>query len=197
MALDIGTFLNEVRAEAQKTPVFARMALMFQKMTDAINQGNAAAGVDPTGHIQPPSPPQNISVKAASGLVHVTLTDNSQRSRSLNYFLEHDTTPSFSNPHVVHLVASRGTFLNLPAKDDNNNPQSWYFRAYSQYPGSAQRSDHIIFGGAIAPTPVSVGGTTQLTPLPSTGSGTASTNGQQKQGEGGFGSAQFSGTANA
>jgi hypothetical protein len=188
--LDLGKFLMEIRAEAQRAPVFARMALMFQQIQDGVNQIGAAVGVDPTGHIQPPSPPQNISVKAANGTVHVTLTDNSQRNRSLNYFLEHDTNPAFPNPHVVHLVASRGTFLNLPAKDDDNNAQSWYFRAYSMYPGSTQPSSHIVFGGTSAPTPVSVGGTTQLTPLPSTGAGTASTTGQQ--GGKGFGQPQFS-----
>ncbi len=189
MALDIGTYLTEVRAEAQRTPVFARMALMFEKMTAAINQGASANGVDSTGHIQPPAPPQNISVKAANGLAHVTITDSSQRSRSLNYFLEHDTNPAFPAPHVVHLVASRGAFLSLPAKDDDGNPQNWYFRAYSMNPGSTQPSEHIVFGGANAPTPVNVGGTTQLTPLTSTGSGTASTTGQQ--GGSGFGKPQF------
>jgi hypothetical protein len=128
-------------------------------------------------------------VKAANGTVHVTLTDNSQRSRTLNYFVESDTDPSFPQPHVDHLVASRGAFLNRPALDDNGAAQKWYFRAFSMQPGSSQRSDHVVFGGSNSPTAVDVGGTTQMTPLPSTGSGTASTSGQQ--GGTGFGTAQF------
>jgi hypothetical protein len=120
--------------------------------------------------------------------VHVTLSDYSERSRSLHYFVEADTDPAFPNPHGFQLGASRGLFVNLPAKDDNANAQSWYFRGYSMYPGSAKRSNHVIFGGAAAPEAVSVGGTTELTPLTSTGMGTASATGQQ--GGQGFGTAQ-------
>jgi hypothetical protein len=180
--LDIENFITEL---AVNQP---RMALMMRKVVTAINQTANVQGVDSTDFQSPPSPPQNISVKAANGLAHVTITDNSQRGRALNYFLEHDTSPAFPNPHIVHLVASRGTFLTLPAKNDSGAAQSWYFRAYSMYPGSEKRSDHIVFGGS-TPTPVNVGGTTQLTPLPSTGAGTASTFGGQ--GGQGFGSAQF------
>ena len=181
--LDVGNFLTEISNEQP------RLALMLTKIVTAINQTAGVLGIDSTSHASPPDPPRAINVKAANGLAHVTITDHSQRGRSLNYFLEHDTNPAFPNPHVVHLVASRGVFLNLPAKDDNNNPQSWYFRTYSMNPGSTTRSAHVIFGGAGSPTPVSVGGTTQLTPLPSTGCGTASTTGQQ--GGQGFGNAQF------
>lgn len=181
--LDVGNFITEISNEQP------RLALMLSKIVTAINQTAGVLGIDSTSHASPPDPPRAINVKAANGLAHVTITDYSQRGRSLNYFLEHDTNPAFPNPHVVHLVAGRGAFLNLPAKDDNNNPQSWYFRTYSMNPGSTTRSAHVIFGGAGSPTPVDVGGTTQLTPLPSTGAGTASTTGQQ--GGQGFGNAQF------
>ena len=191
MALDLGKFITEIRAAASQTPWAARLALALNQIQDGVNQIGSATGVDANSHIQPPQPPQTISVKAANGTVHVTLQDTSQRSRALNYFVECSTDAAFSNPHVEHLVASRGKFFPLPGLNDSGDAQPWHFRAYSQYPGSQQRSDHVIFGGASAPTPVNVGGTTQLTPLPSTGSGTASTNGQQKNGEGGFGSSQF------
>lgn len=181
--LDIENYITEL-ATAQP-----RMALMMRKVVDAVNQTASVLGVDSTSFQSPPNPPQAINVKAASGLVHVTLTDGSQRGRALNYFIEHDTDPSFPNPHVVHLVASRGAFLSLPAKDDSGDAQSWYFRGYSMYPGSTKRSSHIVFGGAAQPAAVDVGGTTELTPLPSTGAGTASTTGQQ--GGQGFGEPQF------
>ena len=183
--LDLGYFIDEIRDEQP------RLALMLNKIVRAVNQTAGVLGIDSTSHASPPDPPRAINVKAANGLAHVTITDHSQRGRSLMYFLEHDTDPAFSNPHVVQLAASRGTFLNLPAKDDNNNPQNWYFRGYSMNPGSTKRSDHVVFGGFASPTTVAVGGTTQLTPLPSTGSGTASTTGQQQQGDGGFGGPQF------
>lgn len=191
MALDLGKFVAEIRAASQQTPWAARLALALNQVQDFTNQVASAIGVDGNGHVQPPAPPQAISVKAANGTVHVTLADNSQRSRALNYFVEADTDPNFGNPHVEQLAASRGKFFPLPGLTDIGDAQPWHFRAYSQYPGSSQRSTHVVFGSVTTPTPVTVGGTTQLTPLPSTGSGTASTNGQQKNGEGGFGSAQF------
>jgi hypothetical protein len=181
--LDIDNFITELSVEAP------RLALMMRKVVTAVNQTAGVLGIDSTSHASPPDPPQGINVKAANGLAHVTITDNSQRGRSLNYFLEHDTNPAFPAPHVVQLVASRGAFLSLPAKDDGGNAQHWYFRAYSMNPGSAQRSAHVVFGGFATPTAVNVGGSTSLTPLPSTGAGTASTTGQQ--GGQGFGSAQF------
>ena len=182
--LEIGQFLTEIRAWKP------RLGLALQQIVDGVNQIGSTIGVDATGHVEPPAPPQSIAIKAANGLVHATLTDHNQRSRNLHYFLEADTDPSFPQPHVEHLGVSRGRFLNLPALDDNGQPQNWYFRGYSMYPGSKQRSDVVLFGGATNPTAVDVGGTVQLTPMPSTGSGTASTNG--RQGASGFGKAQFS-----
>jgi hypothetical protein len=183
MAVDIGKFLPEIRKENPK------LALLLEQLADGINQTASSAGVDATQHVSPPDPPSMINVKAVNGLVHVTLNDVSARSRSLHYFVEYANDSAFANPHVSHLGVSRGVFLNLPALDDLSNPQSWYFRAYSQYPGSRERSKHQVFGGS-APTAVSVGGTVAMTPLTSTGSGTSSTTGQQKHAEGGFGRTQ-------
>lgn len=188
--LDLAKYITEVRSAGQKIPVFNRLALALEQTQDAINQNGTATGVDPTQHTSQPDAPTSINVKAANGLVHVTLNDTSQRSRALHYFVEADTNPAFPQPHVFHIGVSRGLFTTLPAMDDNSNPQSWYFRSYSMYPGSEQRSPHQVFGGTFNPTPVSVGGLTTLTPLASTGAGTASTNGQR--GGQGFGNAQFS-----
>lgn len=184
MALDIDNFIAEL---AVNQP---RFALMMRQVVNAINQTANAVGVDSTSFQSPPHAPQSLNVKAANGLVHATITDGSQRSRATSYFLEHDTDPAFSNPQVLHLNASRTGFLTLPAFDDNGDAQSWHFRAYAMLPGSTKPSAPIYFGKDTAPTPVNVGGTTQLTPLSSTGSGTASTTGQQ--GLSGFGITQFS-----
>lgn len=165
------------------------MALALEQTQDAVNALGTSTGVDPTNHTTPPDPPNSISVKAAGGLAHVTLSDTSQRTRARNYFVEAATDSAFSNPHVEPLGPSRGKFFMLPGKKDDASTQLWYFRAYSQELGSSQRSDHQVFGGS-TPTGVDVGGSTSLTPLPSTGSGTASTNGQQQNGDGGFGAKQ-------
>ena len=184
LMLDVSQFLTEIRGNNP------RLAFMLDKMVTAINQTAKATGVDSTSFQSAPHPPQSISVKAANGTAHVTITDASKRSRALCYFVEHSTDPNFLAPHVAYLGAARGVFLNLPGFDDSGAAQPWYFRAYSMYPGSTKASAHALFGSAGVATPVSVGGATQLTPLTSTGAGTASTSGQQSGG--GFGTSQYS-----
>jgi hypothetical protein len=182
--LDLAEFLADVRAKFG-----GRFATMITRMQDAINQTNTANGTDPTQHIEPPTAPNTISVAAGSDHVHVTLNDSSQRSRALNYFLEWSVNdPSFLAPHVEHLVAGRGRVLALPAKDTLSNVYNYYFRGYSAYPSSKTASRKIVFGGTI-PQAVTLSGTSQLDLLPSTGAGTAATNGQQA-GQG-FGTPQF------
>jgi hypothetical protein len=188
--LDLSNFLIEVRSAAKQIPVFARMSVMLTNMQDAINSTANAAGVDSTQQAHPPDPPQGINVKASNGVAHVTITDHSQRSRALHYFVEASTTPAFNAPHVFHLGASRGAFIPLPGKTDAGATQNWYFKTYSAYPGSSQTSTHQVLGGSALPTAVNVGGTTQLTPLASTGAGTASTLGVE--GGKGFGPSQYS-----
>ena len=184
MALDFGIFLAEIRA---RDP---HLALLLEKTQNGINQVAEATGTDATQHVSPPDAPSAINVKAAGGIAHVTITDNSQRSRALHYFVEMDTDPSFPAPHVEHLGVSRGRFVTLPGLNDSSATQNWYFRCYSMYPGASEASPHQWFGGRATPTPVTVGGSAALTPLASTGSGTASTLGVQ--GGTGFGTPQYS-----
>lgn len=187
MALDLAQYLTEFKAK-----LGGRFGTMIENIQDAVNQLGTATGTDATQHTSPPDAPNAINVKAAGGMVHVTVNDNAQRSRALNYFVEHSTDPSFQNPapHVVPLGPTRGTVLSLPNKNDAGDATPHYFRAYSMYPSSRKPSAHQVFGGANDPTPVDVGGNTSLTLLPSTGAGTASTTGYEP-GQG-FGHPQFS-----
>lgn len=169
--LDLGNLIDRIKS---KDPY---QGLVFQKIADFANNLVRNLGTDGNQAFAAPPPLEAISVKAASGLVHVTLTHNAPIQKGINYFVEHSTDPSFAQPNVVHLGTSRGTVLNLPAKNDGGGNTPHYFRAYAQYPGSKATAP-IYFGGNV-PTPVSVGGTTQLTLLPSTGSGTAPANGQK------------------
>jgi hypothetical protein len=154
---------------------------LIRRVIAAVERMAQNTGVSAVGQAAPPPTVGAVQVKAAGGIAHVTVSDSAQVSKPVEYFIEHDTDPNFPAPHVVHLVSSRGAFLNLPAKNDAGASQNWYFRAYSQYPGS-QPSKPVYFGG-LSPTAVSVGGAVQLTPLSSTGSGTASPLG----GQGGWG----------
>ena len=93
-------------------------------------------------------------------MVHVTINDASSISTSTEYFVEHDTDPNFGHPHVEHFGASRGKFFNLPANDDNGNPQPWHFRIFAE-PWFAAVFP-VYFGGS-SPTPVTLSGSTNMT----------------------------------
>jgi hypothetical protein len=184
--LDLGEFLTDIRAT-----LGGRVASALQKIQDAINQTNTVNGTDPTQHTDPPAAPNAINVSAGSDHVHVTLTDHTQRPRAQNYFVEWSANdPNFLAPHVEHFGASRGRVLALPAMDGDSNPISYYFRGFSGTLGAKTASPKIYFGSNMSPTPVTLSGSSTLDLLPSQGSGTAATNGQQ--GGQGFGDSQFS-----
>jgi hypothetical protein len=119
-----------------------------------------------------PAPPavSGINVTAANGYFTITLTDNGPVQRGVNYFVEYATDPNFAQPVVLDLGASRTEVRNL-------GNQTLYWRAYSQYPNSDPNAP-VVFGGS-TPTGVAGGGAAAPPAVSSTGSGTASTTGQQ------------------
>jgi hypothetical protein len=174
--LDVQKELSILR----KVPEYGQwLHSLGQRIEDAVNALGKNSAVAPKGLV--PSPPQiqSLSVKTdGNGLVHAVISDANQINKGLRYFVEYSTDSAFSQPHVVDLGASRSMSpLNLPAKDDNGNAQRFFFRAYSQYNGS-HPSPVQHFGGN-TPTPVDPGGASQMTLLPSTGSGTAPNDGQR------------------
>jgi hypothetical protein len=182
MPLDISKYIVNLR---QHPEIGNYLGEALQQIQDAINTTARHAAVDATGPLEPPPPIQRLNVKvSADGHVQATIDDHSNVQRGVRYFVESSTDKSFRQPHVLPLSTSRFLPPTLfPAKDDNGQPQVFYFRAYSQYPGS-KPSPFVHFGGS-SPTPVAPGGTTQITLLPSTGSGTAPNDGQR--GHSGFG----------
>jgi hypothetical protein len=152
-----------------------RLADSLQRIVNAVNTLGVGTGVDPAGATQPPAPIAAISVQAADGIFDVALTDNSQITRGISYFVESDTTPGFNQPHVYSLGPSRNMRVSL-------GNLTLYWRGYSQYLGSAP-SAPVAFGSP--PAAVVGGGVSGPAPQSSSGSGTASGTGQQ--GGSGFG----------
>lgn len=163
----------------------------LQMLEDAVNRLAKSVGASPVGETPAPAPVQQLNVKVSGEMAHAVITDNNPVNRNVHYFLEYANEPNFLQPHVEHLGTSRGRVIPLPTNDDSGTPHQWYFRAYSQYPGS-KPSPHVAYGG-VSPQPVIMNpnGTTttptSLTLQPSTGSGTAQNNGQQ----GGYGFGKF------
>ena len=172
--------LRDESAALRRVPVFGKyFASLLRKIEDAVNSTAKQMGVSPTGSMAAPPPIQGLEVKTSSdGFIHATITDNNAISKNLQYFVEVDTDPNFGRPHVIDLGASRSLLpFKLPAKDDNGNPQTFYAQGYSQYHGGPA-GKKVKFGGTI-PSGITPGGTTQMTLLSSTGSGTASPFGTQ------------------
>src|SRR5258708_14722760 len=155
----------------------------LRKVQEATNNMGQHVAVDPTGTMAKPPTVQQLTVKTnGTGLVHAVVSDNNPIQKGLHYFVEYDTDPSFKQPHVVHLGASRSMPpITLPGGDDNGNPQKFYFRAYSQYPGS-HPGEPVHFGGTTQ-TPVDPVGILLITLVSSTESGTAHTTPQDGRSE--------------
>ena len=150
---------------------------VFEALTQLVNGVNAvgiAAGIDPSGTLDPPSPIGSLNVAAADGIFDLAITDNSAVHRGIFYFAESDTTPAFSRPYVYFMGSSRNLRVSL-------GNRTLYWRAYSQYLGS-DPSKPVTFGSP--PTAVTGGGAANGPALQaSQGSGTAS----GAQGGSGFG----------
>ena len=171
--LDLGYLISSIKQWHPK------LGVILEQMQDAVNSTAKNIAVDPTAKYPTPPPLDAIDVKAAGGVAHVVLTHNSPIDKHVLYHVEADTDPSFPQPHVVVSGSySRTHFVTQPSINDNGDTQHWYFRAFPQYHGS-DPAEPTVFGGRGTPTPVNTGGGVMLTPLPSTGSGTAAPNGQQ------------------
>lgn len=153
-----------------------RHAQVHQNIIDAINQVAKNAGVSATGDIVAPKAPDSVTVKIAGELAHVSISHSGQIQRGTNYFTEiSPNDPAFGQPVVYHHGTSRTPppFL-LPTYPDGGGTKVGYsIRSYAQMPGGPPSSPTIAQGG-----PFEMGGATELTLLPSNGSGTAPNNGQ-------------------
>lgn len=161
---------------AQLAPLKNRDPYLYEtlvKMVAAVNAASQNAGVDPSTPAPAPLPVASVMVQAANGWFDLAITDPAVSRPGLFYFAESDVTPAFSAPRVYFLGASRNLYVQL-------GNQTLYWRAYSQYVGSAA-SRPVTFG---SPAKAVVGGgSAGPTPWPSSGSGAVS-NGVVRGGNG-------------
>lgn len=134
------------------------------------------AGVSSSGFVNPPDPPQGLIVNQ-QGPEHlqVTVQHTSPVQKGLEYFTELDTDPSFPQPRVEHHGASRApvsTFF-LPTNNSSGDAHTYYLRTYAQNPGGQASKPYVH------PVGITMSGTTNADHTPSTGSGTASSDGTQ------------------
>jgi len=160
---------------------------LIQRIITAVNNMAKNVGISVVGKLPPPPPVDNINVKGtlSNGILtcpsehlHWTLDHNQSIQKGVQYITEIANEPNFLQPHVVDHGCSRSGFLHLPAKDDSDNPITYYMRSYAQYHGS-DACKPTVFGGFNRAIPIQMTGSSQSSLLPSTGSGTAGSHGQQ------------------
>jgi hypothetical protein len=161
---------------------------LFSRIVEAVNTLAKNAGVAAVGKVSPPHPIDSIQVQGTQvgnlvtcpgEILHHTITHNQAVQKGVRYFSEVDTNPSFTQPHVIDHGASRSSFLTLPTyQNDNHTLNTYYLRSYAQYPGS-DPCKPTVFGGTGGALQIQMTGSNIATLLPSTGSGTASPQGQQ------------------
>jgi hypothetical protein len=147
------------------------------------------AGVAAVGKVSPPPPVDAINISGPapsngiisipnSEVLHWTIQHNQEVNKGVHYFSEIDTSPAFTSAHVIHHGTSRSGFLSLPTNNSSNVKQTYYLRSYAQMPGSDPTKPTVL-GGLSGAIGIQMGGTSQTSLLPSTGSGTAAPDGSQ------------------
>lgn len=84
-----------------------------------------------------------------SGEIQFSIEDNAPISRGINYSVDLDTSPNFSNPHTFHLGPARNGHINLPG-------QTFYGRATSWYSPTSP-SPYVYHGGEATPATITGG----------------------------------------
>jgi hypothetical protein len=171
--LDIGGLQAEIQS---KDP---RHAQVHQDLADGINRLAVNLASSATGDIPAPKSPDSVAVATGGEFMHIAISHSGQLARNIHYFSEISTTPNFSQPIVIDHGSSRTSHpFPLPTfPNGGGSKTNYYVRSYAQYPGGPP-SAPTVAGGLGSPTAFQMGGSTQLTLLPSNGSGTAPNNGQ-------------------
>src|SRR5271154_2159507 len=163
---------------------------LLSRIIEAINSVAQNLGAASIGKLAPPDPIDSIQVQgtfnsttntitAPSEILHWTMTHNSSVFKGIHYFSEIDTSPNFTQPHVIDHGTGRTGLLHLPTfLNDGKTVQTYYLRSYPQYPGSDPAAPTVV-GGLGNATKIVMTGSSGTTLLSSTGSGTASQTGQQ------------------
>ena len=143
----------------------ARMYEFAKAIVSQSRTTEQQTNVNAQGQPQPPPQVNGLNVQGQNGHFSVAITDNNPIYRGIQYYVEHDTSPNFSNPTTVHIGDSRNANLFLGSG-------TRYWRAYSAYASSAP-SAPVYHGSSVNPTAVDAGGSIGgPASIPSQGSGT-------------------------
>lgn len=169
--VDGGRELSQIE---QQNPMLGRL---MRKILSGVNTLATNTATSATGETAPPKAPDGVSVKVQGEFMHIQISHAGELHRNVRYFSE--ITPSTSpGQHIVvdHGASRTSHPILLPTFPDGGGDKTTYtVKSYAQYPSSQPSQPTLANSG----TAFTMGGATQMTLLPSTGSGTASSSGQQ------------------
>jgi len=168
--LDGGVELNKVENQD------ADMGRLLRRILEGINTLAVNTQSSATGETQAPKPPNMVSAKVSGEQMHIAIDHTGSLNRNIRYFTEiSQNDPSFAAPIVIDHGSSRTSHpIILPTYLDGGSTKvNYYIRSYAQYPASQPSAPTLTVG------PIQMAGSTQMTLLPSRGSGTASNSGFQ------------------
>lgn len=163
MSLDLSAELASIQRD------YPKIYEALIKVQNVVNQGHAVAGVNPAGTANTPVNNGMLAINQDSGIYDAVISDPAA-DRGEHYFLQWDTTPSFSTARTIYLGPTRSWRGALGAVGKT------YWRHQKQLLGS-NISDPVNFGGD-KPMPVqannAIGGPTPGVPQ---GSGSSKVSG--------------------
>jgi hypothetical protein len=168
---------RELAMVEQKDPLLGKLARTIIKGINTLAKNTATSA---TGEIAAPKPPDSVSVKVSGEMAHFSISHGGQLQRNVRYFTE---ISPFGDPSAQPIVVDHGTSrtshpITLPTMDDDGNITTYAAHSYAQYL-SSQPSSPTPARTSTGETTFTMAGTTRMTLLPSTGSGTAANTGQQ------------------
>lgn len=128
-----------------------KLAEMIQEIAQGVNNQEQQNNSNATGAPQPPPAINSLHVSASNGHFQVAINhEGAEFYRGVRYFVEHSSSPQFTEPHIVDLGTTRNASMFL-----GNTTR--YFRAYASY-GSSPPGPIAYHGGPAQPRPVTGGG---------------------------------------
>lgn len=164
--------LAEIKNENPKLGAYLENYVIPAIQTTAKN-----AAVSPVSRIAAPAPPESVDVSVAGEMMQIRVNHTAPVQKGIQYITHIATNPQFQDAQIYHHGASRApVHITLPTKNAAGDIHQYYVATVAQYQGSPP-SPPTFHGGKI-PSPITMGGLTQMDILPGTGSGTAENGGQ-------------------
>lgn len=129
----------------------ARFADFITDLQQGTSNTEQQTNANPKGQPKAPPAPNGVQITAQNGYVHVAIQHTSNIFRGINYHLEHDSSPAFTNPipedlgtsrHFTHFIGNQTRYYRVAASYGLSGPSGWV------YVGSQAQPTAVSGGGS-------------------------------------------------